>query len=128
MAEPIVFISRWRVADGRAEEISTALRRNAELLASTKPRTALFAAYLDSTRTQLRIVHAFPDPDALSVHFAGSEERAKAGISLIELEGFEILGPAPVAAIEQLQREADEAGATLEVYEEALSGFLRAPT
>jgi hypothetical protein len=97
------------------------------VIGATKPRTALFAAYLDATRTEVRIVHAFPDAAAMTAHFVGSEERGSAADGLLAPAGFEVLGTAPRGAVDQLRRDATTAGVGLEVLARPLGGFLRAP-
>ena len=61
MTEPIVFISRHRVAEGRHDDLARAYAGAVDLIRATKPGTALFAAYVDGARAEVRIVHAFPD-------------------------------------------------------------------
>jgi len=126
MAGPIVFISRFSVLPGQADAVADLLARAAELIDSAKPATSLFAAYLDGARSEARIVHAFADADAMTTHFAGSDDRARALEGLVELSGFELYGAAPVAAVEQLRREAAVAGGSLVEFPGFLGGFLRA--
>jgi hypothetical protein len=127
MAEPIVFISRSRIREGRRAAFGAAYAEAVALIASTKPRTVLFAAYLDGTRTEARVVHVFPDAAAMAAHVEGSDERTEGASSLIEPAGFEVYGEAPAAAIDQLRREARAAGIGLEVFAEPVGGFLRVP-
>ncbi len=127
MSEPIVFISRNRIVEGKRATFVSALAQAVSFIGSTKPRTALFAAYLDETGTKVSIVHAFPDPAAMALHFEGSEERAQSVSELYMPAGFEIYGPAPAAAIEQLRREAATAGIGVDVRAGLIGGFLRAP-
>lgn len=49
MAEPIVFISRNRVRQGKREAFESAYAQGVDMIGSAKPRTALFAAYLDES-------------------------------------------------------------------------------
>jgi uncharacterized protein (DUF2126 family) len=127
MAEPIVFISRSRMIAGPRAAFEAAYAEAVALIASTKPRTALFAAYLDESGTEVRVVHAFPDGAAMVAHFEGSEERSRGASSLMVPVGFEVYGRPPDAAINQLRREANEAGIELDVLPEPAGGFLRAP-
>ena len=128
MAEPIVFISRWRVRQGKRAALETMSAQAVGFIGSTKPRTALFAAYLDEAGEELRIIHAFPDSAALTEHFEGSEERSASGGHMIELLGFEIYGPAAEAAVDQLRREtAAVPGAALTLLPISIGGYLRAP-
>jgi hypothetical protein len=127
MAEPIIFISRNRILDGRRSEFESAFAAAVGMIGSSKPRTALFAAYVDQGGTEVRVVHAFPDPAAMAAHFEGSEDRSASASALITPAGFEVYGPAPQAALDQLRREAEIAGVGANVYDEGIGGFLRSP-
>jgi hypothetical protein len=127
MAEPIIFISRNRILDGRRSEFEAAFAAAVGMIGSNKPRTALFAAYLDEAGTEVRVVHAFPDPEAMAAHFEGSEDRSASASALITPAGFEVFGPAPSAAVYQLRHEAEIAGIGVDVFDNAIGGFLRSP-
>lgn len=127
MAGPIVFVSRNRIVDGKRAEFELAFARAVGLIDNTKPETALFAAYVDESGTEVRIVHAFPDASAMALHFEGSSDRTQSASDLITLAGFEIYGQAPETAIDQLRREAATIDARVQVFENPLGGFLRAP-
>ena len=128
MTEPIVFISQFRILDGKRTEVESMFAGAVALIGSTKPRTALYAAFVDASGTQARIVHAFPDAAAMASHFEGSDDRAQAVSELMVVTGFEVYGRAPNAAIDQLGREAAGKDAALEVYSEPLGGFIRTPS
>jgi hypothetical protein len=128
MTEPIVFISGFRILDGKRTEVESMFAHAVELIGSTKPRTALYAAFVDESGTRARIVHAFPDTAAMASHFEGSGDRAQSVSGLMVLTGFDVYGGAPEAAIDQLRREAAANNVDLKVYSEPLGGFIRAPS
>ncbi len=69
----------------------------------------------------------FAGAAAMALHFEGSEERSATVSELIEPAGFEIYGRAPLAAADQLQREAESARINLTVFPDLIGGFLRRP-
>src|SRR5262245_21543466 len=125
MAQPIVFISRFRIRAGGGPAFASVFTAMVPRIESSKPRTALYAAYLDADEAELRIVHAFPDAAAMADHFEGSDERAAMIADLVDTLGYEVYGPAPPAAIEQLAGAAAASGATLSVFPIAIDGYLR---
>ena len=128
MTAPIVFISRWRIREGKRAELEAMYASAVGFIGSSKPRTALFAAYLDEAGEELRIVHAVPDATAMTDHFEGSEGRSAALEGTIELLGFEVYGAAPAAAVDQMRREvATVPGAELRLLPRSIGGYLRAP-
>jgi hypothetical protein len=126
MPDPIIFISRSRIAEGKLDAFVAAYRDAVPLIAETKPRTAVFAAYLDESRREVSILHVFPDAAAMLAHFEGSDERSASVAELITLIGFEVFGPAPQAAVEMLRRQAEAGGFGVVVRAEPIGGFLRA--
>lgn len=128
MAEPIVFISRWRIRRGKRAALEAMFAQAVEFIGSTKPRTALFAAYLDEAGEELRFVHAVPDAAALIDHLEGSEARSASIQDMIELLGYEVYGDAPEAAVDQLRRATGAvSGAELARLPVSMGGYLRAP-
>jgi hypothetical protein len=123
--EPIVFISHFRLAPGARPALAEAFAGAVGLIGETKPRTALYAAYLDDAGRDLRIVHAFPDAASMATHFEGAADRANAVATIIAPAGFEVYGNAPPTATEQLRREAHAAGVRLDLFADPLGGFLR---
>ena len=93
MSEPIVFISRNLIREGRRAEFDSLFANAVDLIHGTKPETSLFAAYVDEGGTDVAIVHAFADAAAMALHFEGSDQRSATVSELIEPAGFEIYGP-----------------------------------
>jgi quinol monooxygenase YgiN len=128
MAEPVVFISRWRIRQGKRSELEAMYAQAVGFIGSSKPGTALFAAYLDATSGELRIVHAFPDAAAMTDHFVGSDQRSASVEAVIDLLGFEVYGSAPAAVVDQLRREAAEVpGVQVTMWPTLIGGYLRGP-
>ena len=125
MSQPIVFISRSRLTPGMRSELVARLGDVLDAMAATRPRTALMAAYLDETGTEMSIVHVFPDAAAMTEHFVGSDDRTASVADVITLIGFEVYGAAPQAAVEQLRREAADGGFELLIRAEPIGGFIR---
>ena len=129
MTEPILFISRWRIRQGERTAFEAMFGQVLGLIATTKPRTALFAAYVNEADEELRIVHAFPDAAAMTDHLEGSQNRSESVQRVIEFLGFEVYGDAPEVAVDQLRREtASGGGAELTLFANAIGGYLRSPT
>ena len=127
MSVPIVFISRNRIHDGKRAEFAKLFGMGVGFIESAKPRTALFAAYIDEAGTEVSIVHAFPDAAALALHFEGSTDRTTSVSELITPAGFAIYGRPPAPALDQLRREAAAAGVGLDVLPNSIGGFFRQP-
>ena len=125
MLEAVVFISHFRIKPGKLEEIRALFGAMAPQLERAKPRTSAYLAYADEQGEQLTIVHLFPDAEAMDAHFGGAEERSQGAYELFTPTGWEIYGTPSPAVLEQMTREAAEAGVPLTVLPASVGGFLR---
>ena len=127
MSVPIVFISHMRLRDGAAETFAGKFRNAVAAIAEARPRTAVFAAYLDRRQSEVAVVHVFPDATAMLDHFAGSADRGESIAGLVEYVAFETYGAEPLGAIDLLSRDAQATGASLSTFPDAISGYLTVP-
>jgi hypothetical protein len=125
MSEPIVFISHFRIKEGRFDALKQRALDTGDDLRSEKPRTILFLSYVDEDRSTISFVHAFADADAMDLHIEGAGERSRAAFEFIEPIAWEIYGSPSTAALETMRQTATASGATLSVQPEYLAGFLR---
>ena len=125
MSETIFFISHFRIQNGKFDPLKRLALDTAERLRTEKPRTVLFLSYVDDDRGVISFLHAFADAEAMDIHFAGSEERARAALEFVQPIGWEFYGSPSGAALETMRRTAAASGATLDVHPEYVTGFLR---
>ena len=92
MSEPIVFISHFKVKEGKLDGLKQFAEAMTEHIQAEKPGTLVFLQYLNEEGTEQSIVHVFPDADAFDQHSVGVAERAKAGFEFIEPIRREIYG------------------------------------
>jgi hypothetical protein len=125
MTEPIVFISHFRMKEGKLEGLLATFQQAATQLQTAKPRTVVFLGYLSEDRTRVNFVHMFPDADAMDVHNEGAAARSSAAYEFFEPDGWEIYGSPSPAALAMMEREAAKAGVRLTVQPGFIAGFLR---
>lgn len=125
MDEPIVFISRLRVKEGKLEGYRQFYRHGAQLIEESKPGTVVFLAYANEDGSEVTIVHIFPNAEAMEHHVQGADERAKAAFEFLEPpHGWEILGR-PSEVTMEMMRHAAGSRTTLMVRPQPLGGYLR---
>lgn len=124
MAEPIVFISHSRVKEGRLDGLREYMRPGTAALEAAKPRTLVFAAYLDEDQRELTIVHVFADAESMDAHLEGVAERARAAMEFIESSSMEIYGR-PSDAVLATMRGVTVPGVTLTLHPNYVAGFIR---
>jgi len=125
MSEPIVFISHFRVREGKLDSLRQLSHVVTKRLETEKPRTLVFLAYLDDSGDRVSFVHVFGDAESMDLHFQGADERSKAAYELLEPEGWEIYGRPSDPALETMRRQATSSGVSLTVQDEHMAGFLR---
>lgn len=125
MSEPVVFISHFKVKEGKLDELKRLAREVERSLWEDKPRTAAWLVFLGEDGTGASFVHCFPDADSMDLHFEGSDERSAAVYEFVEPAGFEIYGRPSEQALEAMREAATGSGVSLRVLPGSLGGFLR---
>jgi len=92
MLGPIVFISHFKIKEGKLEVFQQHAQTMIEHLQANKPGTVAFLQYLNEEETELSIVHVFPDAEAYDRHLEGVGERAKGAFEFIEPIRRELYG------------------------------------
>ena len=127
MSEPIIYIDRSNIREGKLEEVKAALPRLVEFVDAHEPQLLAYGMYLDPEGMSMTVTAIHPDTTSLELHLAvgGQEFRRFAG--LIDLRSIEVFGRPSDAALEELQRKAAAPGegGTVTVHERVAGFFLR---
>lgn len=119
MSEPLVFVSHFRVREGKLEDFRREFELVVRELEGDKPGTLFYAAYLNEDETKLTIFHVFGDAAAMDAHFVGAEARSTNAYQMIEPAKAEIFGRPSAGALTMLEEMAAE------LSPEHLGGFMR---
>lgn len=125
MSEPIVFISHFRIKEGKLDAYRELQREVATMLEAEKPQTLVFLTYLDASGTRMTAVHVFADAESMDLHVAGAEERSAAAYEFLVPAGWDIYGTPSEQVVEMMRSAAAASGVTLNVQAEHVAGFLR---
>lgn len=125
MNEPIVFISHFTVIEGRLEDYRQLQVDIAEQLRREKPRTLAYVNYLDEGGSRMTAIHVFANPDAMDIHFEGSEGRSVRALEVLVPAGWEIYGRPSADVIDAMRAAATAAEVPLTLNGEFVAGFLR---
>jgi hypothetical protein len=124
MPEPIVFISHFRIKEGKLDAFRRWFKEGSKGLEAQKPRTLVFLGYLSEDGSRATIVHVFADAESMDLHVQGAGERSREAYDYLEPDGTEIYGKPSQAVMGMFQQEAPSA-VSLTVEPEHLGGFLR---
>jgi len=125
MSEPIVFISHFRMKEGKLEAYRRLQGEIVSQLQADRPRTVAYLAYVSASGSEMTAVHAFPDAEAMDAHFAGADERSRAAYEYLVPDGWEIYGRGSDESVGGMKREAAVAEVRLTLQPELVAGFLR---
>ena len=92
MSAPIVFISHFKIKEGKLDDFKQHAQMVREHIKANKPGTVAFLQYLNEEETELSIVHVFPNAEAYDRHLEGMAERAKGAFEFIEPIRRELYG------------------------------------
>src|SRR5262249_12677773 len=121
----IVFISRHRIKSGKIEPMRALVAEIWSAMETDKPRTLVNLAYLNESGTEITFMHAFADVEAMQLHWQGADERTQQAYQYIEPIGFEIFGSAGEQIVDGMRSEAAASGATLTLWPDFVTGFMR---
>lgn len=124
MSEPIVFISHFKVKEGKLEGIKQYAQMMIEHMQANKPGTVAYLLYLNEEETELSIVHVFPDAEAYDRHLEGVGERAKGAFEFIEPMRRELYGM-PNAQALAISRPPDGSGMAFDHKPKRMGGYIR---
>jgi quinol monooxygenase YgiN len=124
VSEPVVFISRNRIKQGKADEFRKHYRDSVPVTNATKPGTLAQLAYENDQATEVTIVRLFPSADALDQQIQGADERSKKTYEFIEPISIEIFGAPSPATLEKMKKIAGS-GVAVSISPHYIDGFIR---
>lgn len=124
MTQPIVFISRNKIKEGRREDFRGHYAASVPVTEAQKPHTLAQLAYEDEGGTEVTIVRLFPDPAALDLQIQGADDRSRKAYEFIEPLSIEIFGEPSPSTVARMQKIAGS-GVTVSIFPAYLGGFIR---
>jgi quinol monooxygenase YgiN len=124
MGDPIVFISRNRIKEGKVADFRKHYRDSVPATKANKPGTLVQLAYESEDATQVDIIRVFPDADALDKQLRGADERSKRTYEFIEPASVEIYGRPSAFALEMMKKVAGS-GIEVTLKPHYIGGFMR---
>ena len=123
MSEPIVFISHFKIKEGKLNDFKQLNQKVTEQIRANKPGTVVFLQYLNEEGTELSVVHVFTDADSFDRHGEGVAERAKAAFEFIELTRREIYGIPSEQGL-AITRPPEGSGITFNAMPQLIGGYI----
>jgi quinol monooxygenase YgiN len=124
MSNPIVFISRHRIKEGKTDEFRRHYQNSVAPIYADKPGTLAQLAYENEEATEFMIVRLFPNAEALDLQMQGADERSKKTYEYLEPIGVEIYGAPSPATLERMKKIAGSRVAVT-IRPRYVGGFIR---
>ena len=106
MAEPIVYIDRSEIREGKLDAVKAAIGELAQFIEANVPRAISYGVYLDETGRKMTVVQIQPDSAAMEFHMkVGGPAFAKFR-DLIKLTAIEVYGDPSAHLLKQLEEKA----------------------
>lgn len=124
MSDPIIFISRNKIQEGKTEEFRKHYQDSIQSIFNGKPNTFAQLGYENGEGTEFTVIRVFPNADALDQQIQGADERSKKTYEYIEPTAVEIFGTPNPATLEKMKKIAGS-GVTVSISPSYLGGFIR---
>jgi quinol monooxygenase YgiN len=125
MPNPIVYIDRSEIRDGKLEEVKAAMKRLAAFIFQNNPHIISYGFFLDEDGTCMTVVGVHPDSSALEFHMDVGDVEFRKFADLVDLSSISIYGDVSDAALERLHRKARMLGRGTVAVHRSHAGFAR---
>ncbi|MGH2981298.1 MAG: hypothetical protein ACRDKV_04545 [Solirubrobacterales bacterium] len=125
MAEPLVYVDRSDVREGRLEELKGAIKELIEFIEANEPQLIAYKVYFSNDGSEMTVVHVHADSGSLDRHMdvAGSAFRRFA--DLVTLSSIRVYGEPSDKALRQLDEKARLLGSGDVIVHGPHAGFSR---
>ena len=106
MDEPIVYVDRSEIREGKLDELKEALGELVEFVHTHEPQLLSYGFYIDDTGTRMTLVAVHPDSASLELHMEIAGPAFRNFTHLVNLLSIEIYGRPSERVLEQLRGKA----------------------
>ncbi|MGE5250120.1 MAG: putative quinol monooxygenase [Bacteroidota bacterium] len=124
MTEPIVFIARFRVREGRLDEFREHYMNSIAPVRAGKPGTLAQVAFENEDGSEVMVVRLFSHAEAMDAQLQGSAERSQKTYEFVQPIGMEVYGMPGAATLEMMNRAAEK-GVVVSFNPRFIGGFIR---
>lgn len=125
MPQPIVYIDRSEILEGKLEELEAAMKHLAAFVERNVPRLVSYGFFLNEERTQMTVVAVHPDSESIEFHMDACGDEFRKFAELINLSSIEVFGQVSGAVRERLHQKAQMLGNGTVAVHDCHAGFAR---
>lgn len=131
MSEPLIYISTWKVKEGRLGDYKQFAKQLAEIIQAKEPQLIAFNAFVNENGTEMTSIQVHPDAASMDFHMQvvnqalGEEMNDWVGrADFLEPVSVEVYGT-PSKKLLEADQPAVEAGIPREIKPHLVAGFTR---
>lgn len=124
MAEPIVFIARQKVKEGKLEGYKQNFQDVLNFVEPNKPNTVSFLNYCSEDNTEATLIQVYPNAESMEQHVQGLGEIAKRSYEFMDVVSFEIYGKPSEATLTMMANLA-KSGVPVKIAPHFNGGYIR---
>jgi hypothetical protein len=124
MSEPIVFIARQKVKEGKLEGYKQNFQDVLNFVEPNKPNTVGFLNYCSEDNTEATLIQVYPNAESMEQHVQGLGEIAKRSYEFMDVVSFEIYGRPSEATLTMMANLA-KSGVPVKIAPHFNGGYIR---
>jgi quinol monooxygenase YgiN len=125
MSEPIVYIDRSEVRDGKLDELKRAMRELAALVEANEPQLGAYRVYFTEDGTRMTVIHMHADSASLELHMKVAGPAFPRFVDLVRLLTIDVYGRPPEDLMQAIRDKAALLGSATVTLHELGAGFAR---
>ncbi|MFF8381515.1 hypothetical protein ACF07V_35995 [Streptomyces sp. NPDC015661] len=125
MTEPLFYIDRSSILEGRIEEARDGMRDLAAFVAEREPQLLAYHFYLDEAESTMSVVAVHPDSASMELHLEVGGPKFRAFGALIRMRSIDVYGRPSPAVVDRLREKAEYLGGASVTFHTLQAGFSR---
>jgi hypothetical protein len=125
VSDPIVFVDRSEVLEGKLEELRHAIKDLADFVEANEVDPIAYHVYFSTDGRRMTVVQIHPDTASMEHHMEVAGPLFARFAHLLELQTVDIYGAPSDKVVEQLRRKAEMLGTASVSVHELQAGFAR---
>lgn len=125
MSEPIVYIDRSEIREGKSEELKAAINELVEFVHANEPQLISYNFYINEGGTRMTVVAVHSDSVSMEFHMKIAGPAFRKFTEFINLLTIEVCGPVSDTLLKQLRQKAQMLGSGTVLVHKRYAGFAR---
>lgn len=92
MTDPIIYIDRSRIREGRAERLRQQIQQLVDFIESKESQLIGYEFYFDSETREMTVIAIHPDSQSLETHMEVGREAFREFAELIDMQSIHVYG------------------------------------